>query len=81
MATQFALRKLVQSRMRGLLEGIAQATRVLPWLGFGRTAPPPTEPVTEQQTQVAEMPEPAAPHEQRHVPPTEHQDPRGDHPR
>ena len=59
----------LRQRSRRVLETLTEATRVLPWLGFGRPAEPPTEPV--HRSDAASERGEAAPelHEQQHVDP------------
>jgi len=67
--------------LRALREFLSRATSVLPALGFGRPAEPPTEPIPPPDTTVTDLRERPALHEQHHTPPTEFQDPRGSRPR
>ena len=35
----------LRARFRRLVDSLLEATRILPWLGFGKSAEPPTEPI------------------------------------
>lgn len=59
---------------RSILDRIAAMTRVLPAVGFGRTAGPPTDPVHRDNV-VTRPPDALGPaHEQHHVHPTDDQE-------
>ncbi len=59
----------LRQRFRRVRVTLTEATRVLPWLGFGKPTEPPTEPV-HRSGETSESGEEAAElHEQQHVDP------------
>lgn len=61
----------LRQRFRRVLETLTEATRVLPWLGFGKPAEPPIEPVHRSDATSERGEEAPELHEQRHVDPGE----------
>ena len=55
-----------RAKFRKFLDRMMQAARVLPMVGFGRTAEPPTESI-HREVQVEELPPAMQLHNQQHV--------------
>lgn len=59
----------LRASLRKIRDALTDATRVLPWLGFGKPAEPPTEPIHRSGSE-SERPEDVTElHEQQHVQP------------
>ena len=58
-----------RQRSRRVREALSDATRLLPWLGFGKPAEPPTEPVHHSDATTALGDAARELHEQQHVDP------------
>ena len=49
----------IRARIRSVLDTITTMTRVLTWLGFGRSDVPPTEPIQRSDSDSERAPQPA----------------------